>query len=98
MHIANSNARAAIVPVLLIAEIFCVSADRVEADTLICENAHYGRTEAHVVVPRAAREAFIGLIKRGIPDEKYPLEYGGAADPGVDADHSLGPSLPNFPQ
>jgi hypothetical protein len=98
MRIALSNARTALVPVLLITEILCLSVERAEATTLICGNAHYGRTEAHVVVPWSGREAFISYIKAGFPDEKYPLGYGGGVDAGVDSDDSLGLSLTNFEQ
>lgn len=47
------------------------------ADVIICSNAHYGVTEAHVVIPHATRDSFIRYVEKGFPDHKFGLKYNG---------------------
>lgn len=47
------------------------------ADVILCNNAHYGATEAHVVIPRTMRDSFVRYVERGFPHQHFGLKYNG---------------------
>lgn len=66
---------AGILPTLLSIALSVVPNSR--ADVLICNNDHFGTTEARVVIPSKARASFIQYVERGFRDRRFGLKYNG---------------------